>query len=192
MNTAHVRTEIHKLVSVMRPLDGLEEQHIHFVLEWLASGREIFRIEKPATPDTHLVAYFVVASPDMSQLLLVDHKQAELWLPPGGHVEPDENPKETVRREAREELGIEAEFILDAPLLLTVTETVGNVTKHTDVTLWYLLTVDPSRVLDYDPHEFHQIRWFGIDEVPYKKSDPHMHRFVQKMRSHMRQEFKRC
>ena len=165
----------------MKPLDELEQDHIYFVLDWIESGSEIFRIEKPATPETHLVVYFLIATPEMDQVLLVDHKKAELWLPPGGHVGPGEDPKETVRREAKEELGMDAEFLFDAPILLTVTKTVGNVAKHTDVSLWYLLIGSPHRTLDYDPDEFNQIRWFTIDEIPFEKSDPHMERCMQKM-----------
>ena len=73
--------------------------------------------------------------------LLVDHKKAELWLPPGGHVDPGEDPQETFRREAMEELGIDAEFLFDKPILLTMTKTVGYVAKHTDVSLWYLKVI---------------------------------------------------
>ncbi len=181
MNNIAVRSEIHRLVSDLQTLDAMEEEHINFVLHWIESGIEIFRTEKPATPETHLVSYFVMVSTDQSMVLLVDHKKAMLWLPPGGHVEPGEHPKETVKREIMEELGIEAEFLCDEPILLTVTKTVGNVAKHTDVSLWYLLKGDPHSALDYDTDEFNQIRWFGIDEIPFDKSDPHMKRFVEKM-----------
>ena len=181
MSTVKIRSEIHQVVSLITPLDRLEQDHIYFVLNWIESGSEIFRIEKPATPDTHLVAYFVIASPEKDKILLVDHKKAELWLPAGGHVEAGEVPKETVRREAQEELGIEAEFLSDEPIFLTVTKTVGNIAKHTDVSLWYLLKGDPNQTLDYDISEFHQIRWFGIDDIPFGKSDPHMKRFIDKM-----------
>lgn len=181
MNTIDIRSEIHQIVSSMIPFDNLEKEHIHFVLDWIESGRDLFRIEKPATPDTHLVSYFVIVSPGMDQMLLVDHKKARLWLPPGGHVEPGEDPQETVRREAMEELGIVPEFLIEEPLFLTVTETVGDLAKHTDVTLWYLLRGNPNQILDYDPNEFHQIRWFTIDEIPFEKSDPHLKRFLEKM-----------
>jgi 8-oxo-dGTP diphosphatase len=181
MSTINIRSKIHRIVSLMSPLDGLEQDHIRFVLDWIESDSEIFRTQKPATPDTHLVSYFVVASPEMDRILLVDHKKAELWLPPGGHVDPGEDPKETVRREAKEELGIDAELLFDEPILLTVTKTVGNVARHTDVSLWYLLKGDPRRALDYDLNEFNQICWFAIDEIPFEKSDPHMKRFIQKM-----------
>lgn len=181
MNTNDIRSKIHQMVTAISPLDKTEQEHIRFVLDWIESGSEIFRMEKPATPETHLVSYFVITSPDMDQILLVDHKKAELWLPPGGHVDPGEDSKETVRREAKEELGIEAEFFYDKPLFLTVTKTVGNIAKHTDVSLWYLLKCDPSQSFDYDINEFNKIRWFWIDEIPLEKTDPHMKRFLQKM-----------
>lgn len=44
-----------------------------------------------------------------------------------------------------------------------------------------MLKCDPRQSLDYDPNEFHQIRWFLIDEIPFEKTDPHMKRFLQKM-----------
>ncbi len=181
MNIIDIRSEIHKIVSLLTPLDSLENDHIHFVCEWLESGTEIFRIEKPATPDIHLVSYFVIVNQEMDKILLVDHKKAELWLPPGGHVEPGEDPKETVRREAKEELKIDAEFLVDEPILLTVTNTVGNVAKHTDVSLWYLIKGDSDQVLNYDADEFNQIRWFELDCIPFERSDPHMKRFIHKM-----------
>lgn len=165
----------------MTPFDSIEQEHIHFVLHWIESGSEIFRTKKPATPDTHLVSYCVVISEEMDQVLLVDHKKSGLWLPPGGHVEPGEHPKEAAKREAQEELGIEAEFLVDEPLLLTMTKTVNNVARHTDVSLWYLLKGNPHDSLDYDHDEFNQIRWFQISEIPFHHSDPHMERFIQKM-----------
>lgn len=65
----------------------------------------------------------------------MDHKKAELWLPPGGHVESGENPRETVRGEVQEELGINTKFIFDDPIFLTLTKTVGTIARHTDVSL---------------------------------------------------------
>lgn len=88
-------------------------------------------------------------------------------------MEPGENPRETVRREAREKLGIDAEF--------TVTKTVGTVARHTGVSLCYFLKGDPNRALNYDLEEFYQICWFAIDEIPFQKLDPDIVRFIQKM-----------
>jgi 8-oxo-dGTP diphosphatase len=87
------------------------------------SGAELFRVAKPATPPKHLVSYFVVVDGD--HVLLVDHKNARLWLPSGGHVEPDEHPRTTVLRELREELGFTAAHAIEAPLMITCTTTIS-------------------------------------------------------------------
>lgn len=176
-----MRTQIHQLIKSINPYDQLEREHIDFSLRWIESGREIFRIEKPATPDIHLVSYFLVMEPKTNEVLLVDHNRAKLWLPTGGHVEPNEHPKETVKREVREELNIEAEFLFEEPVFLSVAKTVGNHPVHTDVSIWYLLKGDPSCNYIYDRNEFNQIRWFEIDKIPFDHSDQHMKRFIQKI-----------
>lgn len=142
---------------------------------------EIFRIAKPDKPNIHLVSYFIIVDLDTNEFLLVDHKKAQLWLPPGGHVEPNEHPREAVKREAEEELGIEAKFIFEDPVFLTVTNTLGNVACHTDVSLWYLLRGNQHELLKFDTDEFHQIRWFHQEEIPFEYTDPHMKRFIDKI-----------
>lgn len=171
---------IYDLIAAINPLDQLEEQHIHFVLQWIESGAEIFRLEKPATPDTHLVCYFVLFDSETNQVLLTDHRKSGLWLPPGGHVEIDEHPITTVKREAWEELGIEAEFLMEPPFFLTVAKTVGA-HQHTDVSLWYLLKGKSTEQYNYAVEEFNQIRWFRPEEIPYSLSDPHMGRLIDKL-----------
>lgn len=176
-----MRQTIYKEVQTITPLDDLETQHQTEVLNWIDSGAELCRIEKPATPPKHLVSYFVLVDGDY--ILLVNHKKAQLWLPTGGHVEPLEHPRTTVIREAEEELGIVAEFIIDAPLMLTSTQTVGTTAGHTDVSLWYVLKGNTSENLVFDQNEFETIHWFHHADIPYAKSDPHMKRFVEKLYS---------
>ena len=96
--------------AIAADLDGLtafddaETRDIRETLAWIVSGAEIFRIAKPDTPPKHLIAYFMVIDGD--HLLLVDHKNSGLWLPPGGHVDLGEHLRDTVIREAGEELGL--------------------------------------------------------------------------------------
>ncbi len=177
-----MRIEIQRTISTITPVDPEEMEHIAFVQKWIESGAELFRIAKPATPDTHLVAYIVLIDQTANKVLLVDHKNAGLWLPAGGHVEINEHPEDTVKRELQEELGIQADFILHDPLFLTVTQTVGRTAGHTDVSLWYVLKGCASDPLAYDAGEFHAIQWFLPAEVPYGQADPHMERFMKKLR----------
>ena len=43
--------------------------------------------------------------------LLHWHRKVGLWLPPGGHIEPNEDPLQAARREALEETGISVEIL---------------------------------------------------------------------------------
>ena len=94
-----VRDKIASIVAAIDPIDALERMHRDSTIEWIRSGAPIFRIKKPDVPSKHLVSYFALFDEQCGKLLLVDHKSAGLWLPGGGHVEPDEAPDATVVRE---------------------------------------------------------------------------------------------
>lgn len=180
-SASEIRAQIRALVANIAPLDQLEKTHIEHSLAWIDAGSPLFRVEKPDIPPQHLVSYFVVFDEKYKKVLLVDHKKAGLWLPPGGHVEPNEHPKKTVERECREELGISATFLREEPLFLTQALTVGSTAGHVDISFWYLILGSCQETYSYDQGEFHQIRWFDFNEIPFKQSDPHMKRFIQKL-----------
>lgn len=165
----------------IEPFDQVEAGHRREAIRWIESGVELCRRAKPATPPRHLVSYFALTEED--HFLLVEHRNAGLWLPTGGHVEPGEHPIETARREAREELGIEPSFLSEAPLFITAAETVGRTGGHTDVSLWYVVLYPRSGKLQFDQDEFKSVRWLHRDELPLDQCDPHMSRFVQKLES---------
>lgn len=178
-----MRQKIIALVESINPYDDLEGLQIKEALDWLLSEAEIFRLEKPAIPAKHLVAYFMLIDRIEKKILLVDHKKAELWLPSGGHVEPGEHPHFTVEREIEEELRCEAKFIYEVPFFLTITSTVGQGITHTDVSLWYLMEGNIHQPLNFDQREFYRIQWFAFDDVPYSRTDPHMKRFIKKLKT---------
>jgi 8-oxo-dGTP pyrophosphatase MutT (NUDIX family) len=66
----------------------------------------------PVTRD-FTVAVFVVHA---GRVLLHRHRKLGLWLPPGGHIEPNELPDDAARREVDEEAAIAIELIQDADL----------------------------------------------------------------------------
>lgn len=174
-------------IGAIKATDTLEKEHIKDVLNWIDSGAGLFRIKKPDVPLKHLVSYFVVVDPQQKSLLLVDHILAQLWLPTGGHVEANEHPKDTVTREAKEELNLKASFLNnDKPFFITVTETVGLTPGHTDVSLWYLLKGSVHDFIPFDKREFNDIEWFTFKEILESEQsifDPHMHRFTKKLTS---------
>ncbi len=174
-----MRSAVREEVASIEPFDALERAHRTDALAWIDSGVELCRTRKPATPPRHLVSYFALV--DHDHVLLVDHKNARLWLPSGGHVEPGEHPRATVVRELREELGLDLSNVPEAPLMLTISETVGITHGHTDVSLWYVIHTDRRVALEFDAAEFHSVRWFHFREVPVSRSDPHLGRFLEKL-----------
>lgn len=185
MDSIDIRSAIAGLVQAVHPFDDREAADQADILDWVASGRQLFRTTPPATPPKHLVVYFIPVDSREKCLLLGDHRKSGLWLPPGGHVEDGEDPRQAVIREAHEELGIRTTLEDDSePLFLTVTPTVGP-NSHLDVDLWFVLKLARHDAqLTPDPREFNGVRWFDFHEQhnwPTGTYDPEMSRFVAKL-----------
>jgi 8-oxo-dGTP pyrophosphatase MutT (NUDIX family) len=175
----------HRVLSELRtiqPCDEIEREHLAETLQWVESGVNIYRLAKPATPPKHLVAYFPVV--DGEHILLVDHKNALLWLPTGGHVEPGESPRDAVARELHEELSLSVTAQdVGLPVMVTVATTVGLTAGHVDVTLWYAVQGDREAPIQFDREEFNDARWFRFSEVPLGRTDPNLQRFLDKLQA---------
>ena len=129
------------------------------------------------------MSYVVPVDRADGSVLLIDHVNAGLWLPPGGHVEPGEDPAETARREAFEELGFEV--TVREPIFITVTPTVGIDRGHTDVSLWYPVVAERTWPLVADDREFTEARWWSaaeVEDADPNRFDPHFLRFLRKLR----------
>lgn len=179
-----MRDKIKDLIALIVPFDEIEKAHISESSQWISSGVEIFRIKKPDIPPKHLVSYFVLIDIKKRKLLLINHIKAGLWLPPGGHIEKNEDPANTVKREIQEELGTRAHFIVDKPFFITVTETINIDAGHIDVSLWYLLKGDSTKEFVYNKKEMSGYQWFGFEDILKSEVnlfDPHMRRFIKKL-----------
>ena len=181
-----IRADIEDQVKTITPYDPLEASHQEETLKWIKSGADLFRIKKPDIPLKHLVSYFVVIDKTQRSMLLVDHIKAQLWLPTGGHVEINENPKQAVVREMNEELRLKTRFLsgMDTPFFITNTTTGGLTPGHVDVSLWYLVEGSVHDFIDFERAEFNDIEWFTFDEVLQSDPiifDPHLHRFTKKL-----------
>jgi len=176
---AQIRAQLRELIARIDPLDDEEQAHRQITLDWIDSGAPLYRTAKPAVPPRHLVAYFPVVRGD--EVLLVDHRNAQRWLPTGGHVEPGEDPRVTVVREVHEELGLNIDVdSVPAPLFITVTETVGLTGGHVDVSLWYPVEVGEHTAFRPDLSEFSAVQWFTADALPLDRCEPALPRFLAK------------
>lgn len=181
-------TDIAIMVDSIEPMDAVESGHIADASAWLCATDDVFRRSTaPTEPAKHLVSYFLLVDPVSAHVLLGDHRKSGLWLPSGGHVEPGENPAETVRRECVEELGVKARFHPDlgpSPLLVTITNTrPDRPDVHTDVSLWFVLAHDHQVPLVPDEREYVSVRWWTTAEIRAadpSSFDPHMGRMLEK------------
>ncbi len=113
------------------------------------------------------VAVFVVHE---DRVLLHFHKKLDRWLPPGGHIEPNELPDEAAVREVLEETGVACTLTggtrmqYDAPSLPVQLVTPAGIQleqigpDHQHIDLIYFATGDPAEPRD-------QVGWFALDEL---------------------------
>ena len=164
------------------PWDDIEREHIQFAREWILSDAPLCRVQKPNLPDIHLVSYFVVIDFVCGKILLGEHNAANLWLPSGGHVEPDELPLDAAKRECREELQMEPEFFSLEPFFVTVSHLNEKGLHHKDVSLWYLLKGDSKKIPQFCDEEYRSMQWFDLRNLPpLNQSDPNIERFRNKL-----------
>lgn len=188
MNSADdaIRQSILREVEAIDVFDEAESTYQAEITAWIRSGAPLFRIKQPDVPPKHLVAYFVLVDAEHKSILLGDHIKAQLWLPNGGHVEINEHPRDTVRRECPEEVNRPAVFLRgrDRAFFCTTMETVGLTPGHKDMSLWYVLSGDVHDKLVFDRGEFTDMSWFTFDEILESHPaifNPDMQRFVRKL-----------
>jgi len=117
-----------------------------------------------------VVAGYIVNN---DRLLLIHHKKLEKWLPVGGHIKKNEIPDDALKREVKEEVGINVSF-MNYPLprlrnhfefaipFYTNTHPISK--NHAHYCLFYLckpksldIKINKKEVLNYG--------WFGVREL---------------------------
>lgn len=179
------RSVVRSLVAGLEPHDSRELQDQQWVLAWIDSGAPLFRLHKPATPPQHLAVYAALIDEADSSVMLVAHKLARSWLMPGGHVDDGEDPRATVVRELREELGLAPDLhpgFGSNPFFLTVTWTKPPA-SHQDITLWFVFKAERAQQITPDYREFGDVQWFPVNDPaawPGQQFDPEFGRFLAK------------
>ena len=82
-----------------------------------------------------------------------------LWCTFGGAVEPGETPEQALKRQLKEELGID----ITEPEFLTVIETVAEDDPSETVQLHYLVRRYKDEIVNKSEHS--EIRWFSMEEL---------------------------
>lgn len=128
----------------------------------------------------HFTATVVLISKTKpSKILLGLHKKLSLWLPPGGHIEDEENPLVAAIRETYEETGIDVRQYLSKEKILEdhviqipipeffFEETIpayGEKPEHKHLDLIYVARTPEIEPI-FDHNELLAMQWFTKEEA---------------------------
>jgi 8-oxo-dGTP pyrophosphatase MutT (NUDIX family) len=131
---------------------------------------------------------------DNNKVLLVQHRKLGTWLYPGGHIEENETPEQTVIREVKEETGLDIEIIgskdeslsdvnddvsvLPTPYTI-LCELVGD-HYHNDI-IYLCRIIGNNKEIKLNQRESEDIRFFGIDDLDKIKLFPNFKRLLKKV-----------
>lgn len=117
------------------------------------------------------------------KVILIYHRKLRKWLPPGGHVEPNETPSEAAIREALEETGFHIDLLMDEHItidnwnaksiarpLLCLLEEIPEYNNHpAHQHMDFVFAAKP--VSQTDTQETQEWRWFSLDEIRGMETD---------------------
>lgn len=131
--------------------------HINFALDWTVG---VYCVNK-------------------GRVLLVLHRNMSQWLPPGGHIEPNEIPDDAAKREFLEEVGLDVRLHFDEkwgtnpnvtglvrPAFMDIHD-VPKFPHHRHIGLFYFGTLANSEEekpsLCKDEHD--DVQWFTAEQI---------------------------
>jgi 8-oxo-dGTP pyrophosphatase MutT (NUDIX family) len=147
------------------PADRFEAWAWHAMLDEVGPAL-LTRAAAPA----HVTASGVVLDPSLTQVLLVLHGRARIWVQPGGHLEPgDTTLAAAAAREVLEETGLVAE-VIPVPAKLSRHHAPcrpGEVDWHLDVQFACIAAADPPTVST----ESLGVGWYPLSALPDPLAD---------------------
>ncbi|BCB81211.1 NUDIX domain-containing protein [Phytohabitans flavus] len=120
------------------------------------------------------------------RVLLVHHNKIGLWLYPGGHVDPNEDPAQAAVREVREEAGIDVEIITEEPFrhpavgsvaspftIITMPVTDRKVGAHEHIDMVYVCRALTTEVT-HQAEEVGGCTWVAVADIAALATPPEL------------------
>lgn len=138
------------------------------------------------------VTAVLISTAHPKKILLGLHKKLGVWVPPGGHIEENENPTECLIRETQEETGFDIRSYLsrerrldDRVILLTQPDFLleefiparGDKPEHMHLDFNFVLHV-PELSPVFPEREYKDMRWMNKEEVSNIKTFANIREFI--------------
>lgn len=122
-------------------------------------GLRVFLIR--ASQKKFTVSVGAIVLNEENKVLLLDHvlRPQSGWGIPGGFIDPYEQPLDAIKRELKEETGIELENI--------EMQWVRTIRKHIEI----IYLAHGKGLAEVRTREIHSLDWFSIDEIPETMSE---------------------
>lgn len=147
--------------------------------------------------EKHFTASALIINKE-KKVLLVNHRKLGVWLYPGGHVEWNETPDETVVREVKEETGLNVKIISDRDGTLSdlkadvsvlhhpyviLCEKINGDNQHYHLDLIYLCKIEneENSELHHNPKESSDIRFFSLEDLNNINLFPNFRKLLEKI-----------
>ncbi len=139
----------------------------------------------------HLTASAFVVDTTTKRLLLIHHRKLNMWLQPGGHLEPVETLQQAAKRELTEEAGShpcerhrwhnDPLLPIDIDIHLIPAHPIRNEPQHFHHDFRFLFVVNGHDWVDMNEEEAAAYRWVPLEDV--KKVTADLERAAEKLKS---------
>ncbi|MBI4136673.1 NUDIX domain-containing protein [Candidatus Roizmanbacteria bacterium] len=123
------------------------------------------KLVRDENPDDHFSTFFIPFVQKTKYVFMGDHIKSGVWLVPGGHIDRDEHPVDTIIREIKEELdtAVTEKDIEFFDITITNINSSYPCKRHYD--LWYLYRLRERVNFNYTKEEFKVAKWMNIEEA---------------------------